>query len=83
MLKDKLDDEEVDLGWIYPVSLFAEGHRVGWWGFICCLLFISNVCPHKRDVTEIYNKAFAPPWTSSQIVPHIKFFLILILKHVH
>ena len=22
---------------------------------------------HKRDVTEIYNKAFAPPWTSSQV----------------
>ena len=44
MLKDNLNDEEKDLGWIYPVSIFAEGHRVGWWGFICCLLFISNVC---------------------------------------
>ena len=30
LLKDKLDDEEVDLGWIYPGSIFAEGHRVGW-----------------------------------------------------
>ena len=30
MLKDKLYDEEVDLGWIYPGSIFAEGHRVGW-----------------------------------------------------
>ena len=51
MLKDKLDDEEVDLGWIYPVSKFAEGHTGlvgGGWGFICCLLFISNVCRAQK-----------------------------------
>ena len=39
LLKDKLDDEEVDLGWIYPVSKFAEGHRVGWWWVGIYLLF--------------------------------------------
>ena len=51
LLKDKLVDEEVDLGWIYPVSIFAEGHTGlvgGGWGFICCLLFISNVCRAQK-----------------------------------
>ena len=47
-LKDNLNDEEMDLGWIYPVSIFAEGHQSGWWD-LSVVCFSFPMFANKRE----------------------------------
>ena len=47
-LKDNLNDEEMDLGWIYPVSIFAEGHRAGC-GDLSVVCFSFPMFADKRE----------------------------------
>ena len=70
-------DEEADLGWTDPEPI-CRGSPVGWvgGGDLSLVCFSFPLFAHYGDVTEIYNKGFAP-WTSCQTQDCSHFLFII------